>query len=76
MTLAAVLCCAMTMTVLTSCTKDKDKFVYTIKAEPGGLMNGIEAGNWRNSVMSVYQAALEKNATMKCWKPAKRPKCH
>ena len=21
-------------------------------------MNGIEAGNWRNSVMSVYQAAL------------------
>ena len=58
MTLAAVLCCAMTMTVLTSCTKDKDKFVYTIKAEPGGLMNGIEAGNWRNSVMSVYQAAL------------------
>lgn len=44
MTLVAVLCCAMTMTVLTSCTKDKDKFVYTIKAEPGGLMNGIEAG--------------------------------
>ena len=65
MTLVAVLCCAMTMTVLTSCTKDKDKFVYTIKAEPGGLMNGIEAGNWRNSVMSVYQAALD---TDKKWR--------
>jgi hypothetical protein len=48
----------MTMTVLTSCTKDKDEFSYSIIVEPGGLMTGIEAGNWRNEVMAVYQAAL------------------
>lgn len=57
-TLAAILCCVMTMTVLTSCTKDKDEFSYSIIVQPGGLMTGIEAGNWRNEVMAVYQAAL------------------
>ena len=58
LTLAAILCCVMAMTVLTSCTKDKDKFSYSIIVEPGGLLTGTDAINWRNDVMAVYQAAL------------------
>lgn len=57
-TLAAILCCVMTMTLLTSCEIEKDEFSYTIIVEPGGIASGVESGNWRNHVMSVYQTAL------------------
>ena len=57
-TLAAIFCCVMTMTLLTSCEIEKDEFSYTIIVEPGGIASGVESGNWRNHVMSVYQTAL------------------
>ena len=57
-TLAAILCCVMTMTLLTSCEIEKDEFSYTIIVEPRGMASGVESGNWRNHVMSVYQTAL------------------
>ncbi len=58
MTLAAVLCCVMAVTLFTACEKDKNKFSYAIIAEPAGTLIGENAVNWRNSVLKVYQIEL------------------
>ena len=50
--------CMMATVLLTACTKDKDKFLYTIKVESGGLLSGEDAVIWRNTVMKIYQTEL------------------
>lgn len=58
MTLAAVLCCAMTMAVLTACEKDHDGYDYHLIVEPKRPLTGLDAQNWRNAVLDVYKTAL------------------
>ena len=61
MTLAAVLCCAMATTVLTSCEKDNednDEFGYHLTVEPQRPLTGIDAMNWRDYVLGIYRAEL------------------
>ena len=58
MTLAAVLCCAMTMSLFTACEKDKDGYKYTLTVLPAGTMTGQTAVTWTNLVQKVYQDAL------------------
>ena len=51
--------CMMATVLFTACEKkDNDKFSYAIIVEPGGLLTGANAINWRNIVMSVYQTEL------------------
>ena len=60
MTLAAVLCCAMTTIVLTSCQKDEDpdEFGYNLTVEPQRPLTGMDAMNWRDYVLGIYRAEL------------------
>jgi uncharacterized protein (DUF697 family) len=58
MTLAAVLCCVMTMALFTACEKDKDEFKYAITVQPGGILTGANAVAWTNAVLNTYQAEL------------------
>ena len=51
MTLAAVLCCAMTMSVITSCTKNKDEFSYKLIVEPSRTMIPVEARVWQKAAL-------------------------
>jgi len=58
MTLAAALCCVMSMTVLTACEKDHDGYDYQLIVEPKRPLTGLDAQNWRNAVLDVYETAL------------------
>ena len=53
MTLAAVLCCAMTMSVLTSCSKNNDEFSYKLIVEPSRTMIPVEALVWQKAALEV-----------------------
>ena len=58
MTLAAVLCCAMTMSVLTSCSKNNDEFSYKLIVEPSRTMIPVEALVWQKAALEVYKTEL------------------
>ena len=57
MTLAAVLCCTMTMALFTACEKD-DGYKYHLSVEPKRPLTGLEAQSWRDYVLDVYKTAL------------------
>lgn len=58
MTLAAVLCCTMTMAVFAACEKDHDGYDYRLIVEPKRPLVGLDAQNWRNNVLEIYESAL------------------
>ncbi len=62
MTLAAVLCCIMTMAVFTACEKDHDGYDYRLIVEPKRPLTGLEAQSWRDYVLEIYENALGVNS--------------
>lgn len=56
MTLAAVLCCVMTLAVFAAC--DKDEHRYTISVLHTGPSMGADAVNWTKAVLNLYQSEL------------------
>ena len=58
MTLAAVLCCTMTMAFFTACEKGDEKYDYRLIVEPRRPLTGLEAQSWRNNVLDIYMKAL------------------